>query len=62
MKGDPWNRRRTCLCCDLCEQEIAWGARYWYLNGCCVCGDCFLEFAELELAPYRCIRGKERIE
>ena len=47
------------LRCTLCGAEIPQGESYWHCNGQSICGVCLAEFARTELAPYRCVRGRE---
>ena len=47
------------LRCTLCGREILRGEEYWACNGSRVCAGCLAEFARLELAPCREIRGEE---
>ena len=54
-------RRRagSVLLCTQCGREIGAGEEYWACDGSRVCGVCFPEFARLELAFCREIRGEE---
>ncbi|MCI8480477.1 MAG: hypothetical protein HFG08_06320 [Oscillibacter sp.] len=52
-------RRRCALLCTVCGREITKGQEYWACNGSRVCAGCLAEFARLELAPCREIRGEE---
>lgn len=50
---------RPCGCCSLCARTLLRGERGWYLNGQCVCADCFPAFARAELACCETVFGME---
>ena len=59
MRRELCRPARGTLRCSLCGAEITAGETYWCCNGACVCRECLAEFAQAELAPYRCVRGGE---